>query len=87
MVSPNGVAADACDNIYAVKMDDGIIQITPDGVPSVLADLYPPDELFSAVNCGPGSGGIEEGRMYVMDLGWRVWEVDVGTPGKWELRG
>jgi len=80
----DGMAADACGNVYVVKMEGEIIKVTPDGDQSLLVDLTSQGVFISAVNFGPGFGGFEEGRMYVMDLGQGVYEIDVGIPGKWE---
>lgn len=78
------MAADASGHIYVVKMEGEIVQITPDGVQSVLAEQGFHVQLISSINFGPGFGGCEEGRIYVMDLQWRGDEIDVGIPGKWE---
>lgn len=80
----DGMAADACGNVYVVKMEGQIIKVTPDGQQEVLVDLASQGVFISAVNFGPGYGGFEEGRMYVMELGNGVYEIDVGIPGKWE---
>jgi sugar lactone lactonase YvrE len=80
----DGMAADACGNLYVVRMSGQIIRVTPDGTQSLVIDLSmsPAASLISAVNFGSGVGGWERDHLYVMSLLEGMFEIDVGIEGK-----
>jgi hypothetical protein len=40
--------------------------------------------ILPALNFGSGVGDWQADKLYVMDFLGKMYEVDVGVPGKWE---
>ncbi|MEZ4239964.1 MAG: SMP-30/gluconolactonase/LRE family protein [Myxococcota bacterium] len=82
----DGMTADACGNLYVVKMNGTVVRVLPDGTQETLVTLssHPAGGFICAVNFGSGVGGWERDHLYVMSLQEGLFEVDVGIEGKWE---
>ncbi|MEQ1501443.1 MAG: SMP-30/gluconolactonase/LRE family protein [Myxococcota bacterium] len=82
----DGMAADACGNLYVVDMTGVIHRVKPDGTDEVYVSVnsHPNGGFVCAVNFGSGFGGWERDHLYVMSLSGGLFEVDVGIPGRWE---
>jgi outer membrane protein assembly factor BamB len=73
---PDGLAVDACGNVYAASWDRRVYQVTPAGEVRVLAELT---ETVSAVAFGSGKHGWKADSLYAVALqAGGVFEIDVG---------
>ena len=75
---------DACGNLYVNEMNGKVWRVRPDGTMEVLADIGGL-AIIPALNFGlPDRDGWHLDKLYVLDFGGALWEVDAGVPGKWE---
>lgn len=80
----DGMAADACGNIYANEMNGKVWRIRPDGTTEVVVDLSG-FAIIPALNFGyPPVGGWDNNALYVLTFTGSVYELQIGVPGKWE---
>ncbi len=79
----DGMAVDACGNLYVVEMQNGVWRVTPDGQVELAIDIAG-FAFMSSLNFGIGVGGWDANSLYVMDFSGKVYEAPVGVPGKWE---
>ncbi len=78
----DGMAVDACGNLYAVVMSGSVWRVTPTG--DVERALTTPPGMIPALNFGSGVGGFERDHLYIQDFLGKMYEAPVGVPGKWE---
>jgi hypothetical protein len=80
----DGMAMDACGNLYANQMSGRVWRITPTGEMEVVADIGGLS-IIPALNFGlPDRDGWSLTHLYVMDFTGNLYDLDVGVPGKWE---
>ena len=74
---PDGLAVDACGNVYAASWERRVYQVTPSGEVRVLAELT---ATVSAVAFGSGKHGWKADSLYAAALQTGgVFEIDVGS--------
>ena len=74
--TPDGLATDACGNVYVASWDRRVYQVTPAGEVRLLAEL---PVAVSAVGFGSGRQGWHADRLYAAALQvGGVFEIDVG---------
>lgn len=82
----DGMAVDACGNVYVVAVDGLLRRITPDGVVITFAEINPPGGAWTtALNFGSGVGSWGRDRLYVMDRNNGLVELEVGVEGRPEV--
>lgn len=80
----DGMAADACGNLYINEMNGKVWRVTIDGQAEVVADLSG-FAIIPALNFGyPPVGGWTNTALYVLTFTGSVYELQIGVPGKWE---
>ena len=79
----DGMAVDACGNLYTTEMGSTVWRITPQGDVDVVL-VVQGVAILPALNFGTGVGGWDAETLYVMDFLGKMYAVDVGVPGKWE---
>ena len=80
----DGMASDACGNLYVLAMSGTIFRISTD---QSVEEIELPNTIpigTPALNFGTGVGGFEKDHLYVMDFRGQLHDVDVGIVGKWE---
>jgi hypothetical protein len=81
----DGMAADACGNLYALEMDGTVWRVRLDGTIEVVAELPGTPISFPALNFGyPPVGGWGSTALYVLTFTGQLHELQIGVPGKWE---
>jgi hypothetical protein len=81
----DGMAADACGNLYALEMDGTVWRVRMDGTVEVVAELAGTPISFPALNFGyPPVGGWDADALYVLTFTGSLHELQIGVPGKWE---
>lgn len=80
----DGMAADACGNLYSTEMNGRVWRIRPDGTAEIVVDLAGL-AIIPALNFGyPPVGGWTSTALYVLTFTGQVYELQIGVPGKWE---
>lgn len=80
----DGLAMDACGNLYVIVMSGKVYRVWTDGRIEELVDIGG-FAFIPALNFGyPPVGGWGNDQLYVLDFLGNVYEVDAGVPGKWE---
>ncbi|MEQ1502392.1 MAG: SMP-30/gluconolactonase/LRE family protein [Myxococcota bacterium] len=80
----DGMAMDACGNLYVIEMSGVIWRVRTDGTVEDIAHLNGL-AFVPAMNFGyPSTGGWQNDALYVLDFIGAVYELQVGVPGKWE---
>lgn len=77
----DGMATDACGNVYVARTDGTIERIRPDGSHGVYYSL-PGNAWTTALSFGSGVGGWERDHLYVMDRGGSLFDLEVGVDGR-----
>ena len=78
----DGMAIDACDNVYALRTDGRVYRIRPDGSVETFVTVERPGDMWtSALHFGSGVGGWDSRYLYIMDRYGGLFEVFVGVPG------
>jgi sugar lactone lactonase YvrE len=75
----DGMATDACGNVYVARVDGTIFRIDPEGNALEYAEV---DAWTTALSFGSGVGGWERDHLYVMDRSEGLIELDVGIEGR-----
>lgn len=79
----DGMAVDACGNLYTTEMGSTVWRIALDGTVEKVVEISGV-AILPALNFGTGVGGWDAEKLYVMDFLGKMYELDVGVPGKWE---
>jgi hypothetical protein len=79
----DGMAVDACGNLYTTEMGSTVWRVSPSGDVDLVVEVSGV-AILPALNFGPGTGGFDDHTLYVQDFLGRMHAVDVGVPGKWE---
>jgi len=79
----DGMAVDACGNLYTTEMGSTVWRVTPTGVVEPVVEVSGV-AVLPALNFGTGEGGFERDVLYVADFLGRLHAVEVDVDGKWE---
>jgi len=79
----DGMAVDVCGNLYTTEMGSTVWRVTPTGQVDKVVEISGV-AVLPALNFGTGVGGWDANKLYVMDFLGKMYEVDVGVPGKFE---
>jgi sugar lactone lactonase YvrE len=79
-----GMAVDACGNVYVNGLDRHVYRVAPGGgTPELVADLSDLSMSIANMHWGSGVGGWDPSILYVIDRDQdRVYELDVRVRGK-----
>lgn len=81
----DGMATDACGNVYVVDMGGKIWRLRTDGTLEDIASLPGIGPIYPALNFGIAPiGGWEADKLYVLSFLGVLYALDIGVPGKWE---
>lgn len=80
----DGMAVDACGNLYVTEMGGIVWRVSVDGAVEVVVDLDEALAFIPALNFGTGLGGWDAETLYVSDFKGKLYALDAGVPGKWE---
>ena len=75
---PDGLATDACGNIYVASWDGRVYRVTPAGEVDTVADL---GTAVSAVGFGSGEQGWDAHSLYAMAVQQGLFELPLGIGG------
>ncbi|MEZ4235746.1 MAG: SMP-30/gluconolactonase/LRE family protein [Myxococcota bacterium] len=80
----DGMAVDACGNLYVAEMNGTVWRVRTDGTVEDLVDVGGV-AIIPALNFGIAPvGGWRETALYVITFTGSIYEIEVGVPGKWE---
>ncbi len=79
----DGMAVDACGNLYTTEMGSTVWRVATDGSVDKVIEVSGV-AILPALNFGSGVGGWEADKLYVMDFLGKMYEVDIGVQGKAE---
>ncbi len=79
----DGMAVDACGNLYTAEMGSTIWRVSPSGNVETVA-VISGIAILPALNFGPGTGGFDANVLYVGDFTGKMHALEVDVPGKWE---
>lgn len=77
----DGMAVDACGNLYTTEMGSTVWRIAVDGTVEKVVEISGV-AILPALNFGTGIGGWDAEKLYVMDFLGKMYELDVAVPGK-----
>jgi sugar lactone lactonase YvrE len=81
----DGMAMDACGNLYVVEMMGVIWRVHPKtGETEKVVELEFGDDdwhMINAINFGSGIGGWKEDAIYIGSMEGKLYEVELGVPG------
>ena len=80
----DGMTMDACGNLYAVEMGGVVWRVSPTGEVAKAMEITDAGAFVPALNFGSGVGGWDANTLYVNDFLGRIYEAEVGVPGKYE---
>jgi sugar lactone lactonase YvrE len=78
----DGMATDACGNVYVTRTDGELWRIAPDGTAGLFAEATSGSPFTTSVSFGSGVGGWERDHLFMMDRNNGVLELEVGVEGR-----
>ena len=78
----DGMATDACGNLFVVLTGGDIVRVEPSGASALFWSASLPSAWTTSLNFGSGVGGWMRDRLYVMDRANGMLELEVGVEGR-----